>query len=171
MSVFRFVSLSLLCSALAAFSFTGCGGKPKPAGGDKAGEHAHDEHDHPSEGPHKGHLIELGTEEYHAELVHDDATKTVSIYILDSQAKKAVPIAATEVMLNLVVDSKPLQVRLPATPQKDDPENQSSHFSANDEAALEALESPKTTGRLNVTINDKPYTGDIEHHDHDHDHK
>jgi hypothetical protein len=167
MSVSRIVSLSLLCSALAAFSFTGCGGKPKPASGDKA-EHAHDEHDHPSEGPHKGHLIELGTEEYHAELVHDDATKTVSIYILDSKAKEAVPIAAKEVTLNLVVDTKPLQVKLPATPQKDDPENQSSHFSAADEATLEALESPKTTGRLNVTINDKPYTGEIAHHDYDH---
>ena len=32
------------------------------------------EHDHPSEGPHHGSLIELGKEAYHAELVHDEKT-------------------------------------------------------------------------------------------------
>ncbi len=45
-----------------------------------------DVHSHPTEGPHHGTLIELGKEEYHAELVHDD--KMVTIYILDSAAKK-----------------------------------------------------------------------------------
>lgn len=160
----RIVTLSLVIASFALWT-TGCG-TPKPA--DNKQPDAHAEHDHPSEGPHKGHLIELGTEEYHAELVHDDATKTVSIYVLDSKAAKAVPIAAdSEVRLNLVVDGKPQPVELKATPQADDPENQSSHFSVTDEATLEALESEKTTGRLTLTINGKQYTGQIEHHEHD----
>lgn len=32
----------------------------------------HEEHAHPSEGPHGGDLIELGNEEYHAELIHPE---------------------------------------------------------------------------------------------------
>ena len=37
-----------------------------------------------------------------------------------------------------------------------------------DEAALEALESPKTTGRVVVTIEGKTYNGKIEVHEHAH---
>ena len=45
--------------------------------------HEHDHgHAHPSEGPHHGALIELGKEDYHAEIVHDEKTDTVTIYIL-----------------------------------------------------------------------------------------
>ena len=46
----------------------------------------------------EGSLIELGSEEYHAELVHDDAAETVTIYLLDSAAKEVVPIDATEII-------------------------------------------------------------------------
>ena len=56
-----------------------------------AGAPAH-AHAHPTEGPHHGSLIELGKEDYHAEFVHDDTTDTVTIYILDAAAAKAVPI-------------------------------------------------------------------------------
>lgn len=33
---------------------------------------AHAEHAHPSEGPHHGDLVELGNEEFHAEVVHGE---------------------------------------------------------------------------------------------------
>jgi hypothetical protein len=169
MSLSHFIKLALAIAPLLVIALTGCGGKatpPKPANNaEKEHEHAHA---HPTEGPHKGHLIELGEEEYHAELVHDDATKTISVYILDKNVEKAVPIAATELMLNLVVDGKPQQVKLVAAPQAGEPEGQSSLFTATDEAALEALEAPKTTGRLNVKIGEKTYNGAIEHHDHAH---
>ena len=52
--------------------------------------HPHDDHAHPSEGPHHGSLIELGNEDYHGELVHDHATGSVTIYLLDS-ARRAGP--------------------------------------------------------------------------------
>ena len=51
-----------------------------------------DVHAHPSEGPHHGTLVELGNEEFHAEVVHDD--KSVTVYVLDAGATKAVPIDA-----------------------------------------------------------------------------
>ncbi len=126
----------------------------------------HAEHAHAEEGPHHGHLIELGQEEYHAELTHNDATITVTVYLLDAEAKVAVPIAEPEIVLNLVVDGKTRQVKLAAAPQKGDPEGQSSRFQATDAKLLDALEAPRTTGRLNVTIAGKTYAGQIEHDEH-----
>lgn len=157
---------------LAAFSvavIAGCGGPAEKK--DKVEAKEEHAHDHPSEGPHGGHLIELGNEEYHAELAHDDASKTVTVYILDSKAKTPVPIAETELTLNLVVDGTPQQAKLAAAPQEGEAEGKSSRFSIVDEQLLETLEGPKTTGRLNVTIDDKPYTGEIVHEAHDHGHK
>ena len=61
---------------------------------------------------------------------------------------------------------KPLQAKLAAAPQEGDPAGQASRFSITDEKVLEALEAPKTTGRLNVTIVGKAYTGSVEHHEH-----
>jgi hypothetical protein len=65
----------------------------------------HDEHAHPNEGPHHGDLVELGNEEYHAEVVHGEAG-SVTVYILDSAAKVAVPIEAAELMINISHDGE-----------------------------------------------------------------
>ena len=99
-------------------------------------------------------------------MTHDEATKTVSIYVLDGAAKNPVPIAESEIVLNLAVDRKPMQARLAAAPQPGDPAGQSSRFSVTDEKLLEALEAPNTTGRINLTIAGKPYSGSIEHQEH-----
>lgn len=164
-----------LCLSLTAL--WGCGGNsPSTPTADKEHHegdgHAHGKEEHGEEGPHHGHLIELGKEEYHLELTHDEATKTVAVYVLDSGAKNAVPIAETEIILNLAVNGKPAQAKLAASPQPGDPAGQSSRFSLTDEKLLEALEAPKTTGRINLTIAGKPYSGSIEHHEHgEHSHK
>lgn len=163
----RLYQLLSLAACGLVFTF-GCGTPAEKK--EKADTHDEHAHDHPSEGPHGGHLIELGDEEYHAELAHDEATKTVAIYILDSKAKTAVPIAETELTLNLVVDGTPQQAKLAAAPQDGEAEGKSSRFTIVDEGLLKTLEGPKTTGRLNVTIEGKPYTGEIMHEAHD-DHK
>ena len=93
--------------------FVGCGEKPAPAKkaesqsaskGHEGSDQKPDDHAHPEHGPHEGMLIELGKEEYHAELVHDDAAGTVTIYLLDGSAKNAVPITPEEVVINLKHD-------------------------------------------------------------------
>jgi hypothetical protein len=160
-------SLSAMLSA--ALLLTGCKTSTPPAelGTAPAGDgHAHGTAGHAEEGPHHGHLIELGEEEYHAELTHDDATKTITVYLLDTQGKAPVTISDSEIALNLVADGQPTQVKLAAAPQEGDAAGQSSRFSITDEKVLETLEAPKTTGRLNVTINGKTYSGTIEHHEH-----
>lgn len=143
----------------------------KPEGSAKKPAHSHGGHDHPSEGPHKGALIELGNEEYHAELLHDDAAHKVTIYLLDGAAKGKATSSEAKLSLNFVVDGKPQQFSLAAAPQTDDTAGTSSKFEVVDEALCTALDAPKNQGRLNVTIGGKQYTGTIAADAHDHGHK
>ncbi len=180
----RIVSLSLCLTALlvASVSLTGCGNKPAES------EDAHDAplscdgavHQHPTEGPHGGHLIELGDEEYHAELLRDEKTNTVTIHLLDGPAKKAIAVAASEITLRLLRDGKFVKYTLKAVQSKDASEKgTASEFKIVDKRLTEALcHDEKTQGRLQVTIDGKPYTGAVklschdhdDHDDHGHDH-
>jgi hypothetical protein len=163
---FRIRNLNLVAALLANFAWSGCDNAPSVPKNALPPGHEGEAHAHAEKGPHDGHIIELGNEEYHAELTHDEATKTVSVYVLDRNAKNPVPIAESEITLNLAVDRKPMQARLAAAPEPGDPAGQSSRFSVTDEKVFEALEAPNTTGRINLTIAGKPYSGSIEHHEH-----
>jgi hypothetical protein len=127
-------------------------------------------HAHPTEGPHHGSLIELGREDYHAELVHDDATNTVTIYILDGAAKDAVAIEARQLTLNLLVGGKPQQFQLAAMPQSTDPEGRCSAFGCTSEPMCRVIDAKGTTGRLNVEVSGKRFVGKLAGHSHHHDH-
>ncbi|TXT23481.1 MAG: hypothetical protein FD138_3234 [Planctomycetota bacterium] len=162
---------SLVACALFA---AGCGEPPAPApvkpvahsegdGHDHASEHAHPEH-----GPHGGDLVELGKEEFHAEVVHDEDSGKVTIYILDGEAKKAVPITATELTINVKHDGKGEQFKVAAAPQEGDGEGKASRFVSDDKELAEDIEHE---ARLVVEIDGKSFTGEIKH-DHNHgDHK
>lgn len=128
-------------------------------------------HGHPSEGPHDGHLIELGDEEYHAEVTHpedDKDAKLITIYVLDSSAKKAVPIEATEVMINVKHDGKPEQFKLTASPDAEagDADGKSSRFVSTDEELVHHFSEPFIHGTLVLKISGKSFRGEIDiHHD------
>ena len=155
----------------------GCGQQPVA---EKGGETAHEtdehEHDHEMEGPHGGHIIELGTEDHHAELTHDDASQKVAVYILGSDAKTANPIKAESVTINVSEDGQPTQYVLPAVPQAGETDGNTSYFELVSEPLNKIVsgksEAKSTQARLSLTINDKPFVGLIETspHDHDHDH-
>ena len=133
----------------------------------------HEEHAHATEGPHHGPLIELGNEEYHAEVVHDDATGAVTIYLLDSHAEKSVTTTATEVTINLKHGDTPEQFKLAAQPEEGNPAGQSSRFTLTDKELVEHLHEAAAGAKLNVTIGDTPYSGAIpaeDHAGHDHEH-
>ncbi|HVW01852.1 MAG TPA: hypothetical protein VHB77_15980 [Planctomycetaceae bacterium] len=166
--------------ALGLTAVIGCGGQPTPApakNADKAApaekahaEHSHGhehEHGHAAHGPHEGELIELGNEEYHAELLHDD--KQVTIYILDSTASKVVAIEAGEVTVNLKHDGKPEQFQLAASPDDSDPKGKSSRFTSENAELLGHLDEKDADAKLVVEINGKTYRGSLAH-DHDHAH-
>src|SRR5689334_20069810 len=92
------ISLRLAAAALFCFCLAGC---PHANQGEKPvttkDDHGHEHHHH---GPHNGHLMEIGGEEYHAEWTHDESGK-VTFYILDSEAKKEVPVAADEITIDV----------------------------------------------------------------------
>lgn len=131
-----------------------------------------DSHEHPKEGPHHGALIELGEEEYHAELVHDEHAGTVTMYLLDAAGKVAVPTDAAELTINLSHDGQSEQFGLPASPDAGDPPGQSSRFASGDPDLAEELDHEHADAQLVVTIGGKQFRGVVAHdHDHDdHDH-
>ena len=172
--------LCLPVTGLTVLCFAGCsetGSQPSPGTGappvvtDGPPETDTDaEHAHPSEGPHHGDLVELGNEEFHAEVVHGEGG-SVSVYILDSAAKVSVPIDATELTINITHDGNAEQFKLPADRDAADPEGKSSRFSLKDEGLAKDLDSHDASARLVVMINGKSYSGKIAHaHDADHKH-
>ena len=170
------VSTSLTMSyALMALIVAGCSDEnstgPETAGPPNTVD-SHDGHAHPTEGPHHGDLIELGNEEYHAEILHDEDAGTVTIYVLNGAATEQVPIDATEVTINAKHDGKPEQFTLTASPDANDPQGKSSRFVSNDEELAHHLDAEGAEPRLVLTINGKSYRGSISHdHDHEgHDH-
>lgn len=172
-----FRSLTCLCVpilGLSLISASGCSESGTTVPGNTISElppetGGHDEHAHPSEGPHHGDLVELGNEDYHAEVVHGEAG-SVTAYILDSAAKASVPIDATELMINASHDGKAEQFKLVAERQETDPEGKSSRFSLKDEELAGDLDSADASAKLVVTIDGKSYSGKIEHH-HEGEHK
>ncbi|MGV3484851.1 MAG: hypothetical protein ACO1RT_10580 [Planctomycetaceae bacterium] len=177
----RIYQFSIANVALLALFATGCGPKPAEPGADASDSAATetvtmdspppmtvDIHAHPSEGPHRGTLVELGNEEFHAEVVHDD--ESVTIYVLDAGATKAVPIDSKEVTINLMHDGAPEQFKLAASPDTGDPSGKSSRFMLANAELVGHIDDDAAAPKLVLTINNTSYRGEIKH-DHDgHDH-
>lgn len=132
--------------------------------------HSHD-HGHAEEGPNGGHLIELGNEEYHAEWVHDDDSGKLTVYILDAEAKKVVPISASTVTIEKKIGDKADKYELLAVGRTEaDPKT--AQFQITDKPLVEALKSAGqgVEANLSVDIDGKPFQGKFEHQEHDHHH-
>ena len=151
---------------LAAFVMVGCNsgsetGNQKPA--EPADPHAG--HDHSSLGPHGGHILELGNEDYHAEWRFDNDSGKVTIYLLDSAVKKAVTTTATSISVQVKHGDNVSDYELPAINQSEDDPPTTSEFELVDTVMLELL---KGVGHgidasLKVVIGDKEYTGAFGH--------
>jgi hypothetical protein len=152
--------------ALSTVVTLGCGkdkiAEPKPA----ADKH---EHAHAEEGPHGGHLIELGRDhKHHAEIVDHDETGRVEVYLLDHDMHD-VAVKAESLSFTIQVNGETLIFELT---QLDSAEaGDKTVFESTDRELLEALENPKATGKLRVTIDGAPFVGAIQGHAHgDEDH-
>ena len=106
----------------------------------------------------------------HGELLHNEATDEVTIYLLDGAATNPVAISAEQIAINIRGAEGAQQHFLKAQPAEGDPEDASSRFASTDKALAAALHDENATGQLVLTIQGKQFRGDIEH-DHDHDHK
>ncbi|HEY5313269.1 MAG TPA: hypothetical protein VIK18_12150 [Pirellulales bacterium] len=139
----------------------GCGHSPRQDA-PVAAHDGHGGHDHDELGPHGGTLIELGSESYHAELLHDDPTHAVTVFLLDGSARR--PAAASElprhVLLNVMIAGAPRQYSLPCIA--------GNHYAIVDELLCESLcDNDDARARLNATIGGKTFVGNVEPHAHD----
>lgn len=162
----RYTAFTLIALGTISLSGCGAGSDPMPLAAAEHGDHDHG-HAHASQGPHGGSIIELGTEDFHAELVHDDEAGNVTIYFLDATAKAAAPIDAPEVNVNVRHDGEAQQFRLAALSAEEDPQGKSSRFVSTHKDLAGELDHDHAHGQLVVTINGKQYRGNIQH-DHDH---
>lgn len=136
----------------------------------KAGA-AGSQHAHPDHGPHGGALIELGNEKYHAELLHDEKSQTISVYVLDGTAKQEVPIPAKFVRINIKRAGKGEQFQLKPAPQKTETAGKTARFALKDATLCDRLHAEGIDARLVVEIEGKSYSGRVVHsHDHAHPH-
>ena len=123
-----------------------------------------DAHGHPEHGPHGGELVELGKEDFHAELVHGDGG--ISMYVLDGSATKMVPIPSEKLVVSLKNDGQVATFDLAANPETNDAAGQTAKFTSTD-AKLDAWLDAGAEGAVVIQIEGKSYTGNIAH-DHDH---
>jgi len=137
-------------------------------------DHAQQENDanhgHSTNGPHHGSIIELGSEEYHAEFLHNKEQQMVTIHILDGGVKNTVPIEAEEITINLVQNNEPQQFILSKSPVESDPPGKSSRFTSADEKLGVALHAEDSNVRLLVQIQGRSYIGTLTHEHQEHTH-
>jgi len=155
-------------AALVGLWLAGCNGAANQGAKPKAGDgHDHD-HEHVHHGPHNGHLMEIGAEEYHAEWTHDESGK-VTFYILDAAAKKEVPVAAEEIAIDVKVgENEPKTFKLAAVNPMD---GKSAAFEIVDkqfEALFDQLKSTGLVLTLHVNINGKQFDQRVQEHEHAH---
>ena len=157
----RFVGAVFVAGMMAAL-ISGCGTSQSPppqnGGGGNAEVHSHET------GPHGGHLVELGDEEFHAEWLHDDNTGLVTLYILDGKATE--PVQAGPVRIDVKIGAAADQHEMNAVGSTTG--EAAAQFEVIDKSLIEAL---KMAGHgaeatLTVEIEGKSYTGVFEHHAH-----
>ena len=132
------------------------------------GDDAH-EHNHPTKGPRGGALVELGDGELHAELLHDDEVGTVTVYLLDAEARRYVSVETPEMVIGVRHDGQPEQFRLKANPQKGDQPGLTSCYAIKSPRLVALLDDHDTEARMGIKIGGRSFVGRIAHvHDHDH---
>ena len=120
------------------------------------------DHEHGEKGPHGGGIVELGEEEYHAEVVVDHDAESLVVYLLGKDAKTAEPVGATE--LTVAPEGKEV-LTLKAAPLPGEAEGKASKFALVDHDLVHTLmDAGFLHGDLRVTIGDKPYLGHIDYH-------
>lgn len=138
----------------------------QPAAAPPEHEHAH------GHGPHGGHLVDLGSNDYHAELTFASGGPVVSVYTLGADPAKVVAIDAPSITIVTSVEGKVSKYEVPANRQSDDPPNKSSCFELTNEDLYRVAtgNDPAPTPRLRIglTIDGLPYAGEVDVHEHTH---
>jgi hypothetical protein len=154
----RFQGLATVALSMAVL---GCGGNAADHG------HGHEQdarpsatdphdHDHLAEGPHGGHLIELGHNEVTAELVFNDERHEVVVHLAAAPGMPS-PEGQPVVGLQLFEDGE--FVDYPLSPGEADG---AAVFTLVDEKVHRILDAGHVKGRLRVTWGDKEYSAPLD---------
>ena len=138
-----------------------------------------EEHHHPEHGPNGGHVVILGHDDYHAELLFDAANRNVTVMLLDHDMTTLTPV---EGVMVLKLEGAPEPIAFESAPQEFDPAGQTSRFTLAGDKLPESVKAEEDLhGKLELTVAGTPHAGEIAHdhdhegHDHaahdDHDHK
>lgn len=161
-----------MLSATVMLGFSGCGGDQK---GDlrtfdkvkdaaPEAEHGHHGHEGHAHGPHDGELVELGEEEFHAEVAFDEENHKIVLYVLGPDAKANVAIEAQELTLEIPGKDSPAAHLMTAAPQEGDGEGKSSRFEIKSQDVFNAFhDDPKTVGKVKLNIGGKEFTAEVKH--------
>lgn len=135
------------------------------------GHDDHSGHGHGHHGPNGGEIVEVGNEEFHAEVVVDESSHQIDVYILGSDAATAKPIAASEISLSFKHGDELEEFKLTAAALDGEPEGESSKFTIADGELFEELHEHSEGATLSFSAGGEELSGTVTHsHDHGHSH-
>ena len=122
-----------------------------------------------NKGPNGGHIVELGEEEFHAEVAMDKDRK-LTVYLLDEAVKAAKPVENGTLQIVTKIDAKDVTLDLVAAPLEGEADGKCSRFElAADKVPGAVMDIEGLTGDLTLKFGDKTLkTSLTEEHDHDH---
>ena len=137
----------------------------------EVGHEDHSDHGHGAHGPNGGEIVEVGNEEFHAEVVVDEATHRIDVFVLGSDAKTAKPIDATEISLSFKHGDEVEDFKLAAAALDGESEGQSSKFTLTSEELFEELHEHSEGATLSFSAGGESLSGTVTHsHDHGDEH-
>lgn len=130
--------------------------------------HSHS-HDHDAEGPHGGHVIEIGEETAHLEVTMSE-DRTITVYVLGGDAETPLPIAVADIIFELEGEGdEETELELTPMPLEGEAEGTSSVFTIKAELVPEAIaDIEKLHGHVHITIDGKEYEGELAHDHEEH---
>jgi hypothetical protein len=128
-------------------------------------------HHHPTTGPRGGALLELGREEFHAELLLDEEHDQITICLLDSSAAKPVTSEVPFLRINVKASNKPRQYKLtPIYAAGREPSGATDCYAIVSPQLMRDLHTKGHVAKLSVMIGRKSYSAKLEHEAHEHNH-
>ena len=133
----------------------------------EVGHDDHSGHGHGAHGPNGGEIVEVGNEEFHAEVVVDEETHRIDVFVLGSDARTARPIDATEISLSFKHGDEVEDFKLAAAALDGEPKGQSSKFTLTSDELFEELHEHSEGATLSFTAGGESLSGTVTHsHDH-----
>ena len=163
------ITIHSVLSVMVLAFFTGCPAEDETQTYNEAdpnvnGGHGHS---HDAEGPHGGHVIEIGEEVAHLEVTMGE-DRTITVYVLGADIETPSPVAVTDVIFELEGENdEETELELTPMPLEGEEEGTSSVFVVKAETVPEAIDDiEKLHGHVHITIDGKEYEGELAH-DHD----